>query len=134
MSEKKEHRPMTRKRAIIYFIICVLCEQVGNLFLTYTEGFTVLWASAICLVAYFFTFFFFGKALKVLNLGVSYAVWGGISVVFVGILTVTLLHGTLTKVDIIGMAVITLGIIGMDLWGVKEAPEKPEPPADTDPQ
>ena len=125
---------MTRKRAIIYFIICVLCEQIGNLFLTYTEGFTVLWASVICLIAYFITFFFFGKALKVLNLGVSYAIWGGISVVFVGILTVTLLHGTLTKVDIIGMAVITLGIIGMDLWGVKEAPEKPEQPADTYPQ
>lgn len=124
MSEKKDRKPMTRKRAIIYFIICVLCEQVGNLFLTYTEGFTVLWASAVCLVAYFFTFFFFGKALKVLNLGVSYAVWGGISVVFVGILTVTLLHGSLTKVDIIGMTVITAGIIGMDLWGVKEAPKE----------
>lgn len=113
---------MSRRRAIIYFIVCVIFEQIGNLFLTYTEGFTILWPSIACLLAYFFTFFFFGKALEVLNLGVSYAVWGGVSVVFVGILTVTLLHGTLTKVDIIGMTVITLGIIGMDLWGVKEAP------------
>ena len=123
MSKEKERRPMSRKRAIIYFIICVICEQIGNMFLTYTQGFTVLWASSICLIVYFFTFYFFGKALEVLNLGISYAIWGGVSVVFVGILTVTLLHGTLTKVDIIGMVVITLGIIGMDLWGIKEAPE-----------
>lgn len=122
MKEKKQARPMSRKKALIFFVLCVLFEQVGNLFLTYTEGFTVLWASAICLIAYFFTFWFFGRALEVLNLGVSYAIWGGISVVFVGILTVTLLHGTLTRVDIIGIAIITLGIIGMDLWGVREAP------------
>ena len=115
---------MTRRQAIFYFILCIFFEQVGNAFLSYTEGYTVLWASLVCLAAYFLTFFFFGKALKVLNLGVAYAVWGGVSVVVVGILTVTLLHGTLTKVDVIGMGIITLGVIGMDLWGIKETSEE----------
>lgn len=121
-------KPITKRRAVIYFIICVIFEQIGNLFLSYTEGFTVLLPSIACMGGYFFCFFFFGKALEVLNLGVSYAVWGGVSVVFVGILTVTLLHGRLTVVDIIGMTIITLGIIGMDLWGVREAPKESDTP------
>ena len=125
MPKKKESKPMTKRRAIIYFAICIFFEQGGNAFLTSSKGFTVLWASIVCLAAYFVTFYCFGKALKVLNLGVSYAIWGGVSVIVVGLLTVTLLHGTLTRIDVIGMVIITLGVIGMDLWGVKEAPDEP---------
>lgn len=41
----------------------------------------------------------------------------------------TVLGNKLSAVDIIGLIIITLGVIGMDLWGIKgpeEEKDKPE--------
>lgn len=125
--EDKQKKPMTKAKAHLFFLFCLIFEQLGNLIISYTKGFAVLWPSLACLLMYFLCFFFFGKSLKVLNLGVAYAIWGGVSIVFMAVISVTVLHLELTRPDIIGITIIVIGVICMDMWGVKEAPAKKEP-------
>lgn len=93
---------MKKTKAKILFLIAVLLELIGN-FLIYS-------LSAV----------FFGFSLKAINLGIAYAVWSGVGIVFLAIVSVFWFHLPLTTPDIIGLVLITTGVMGMDLFGAAE--------------
>ncbi|MDO4392863.1 MAG: multidrug efflux SMR transporter [Bacillota bacterium] len=108
---------MNKKKAKILFLIAVLFELMGNFLISYTEGFTVLLPSIACIVVYGISATLFGFSLKEINLGIAYAVWSGVGIVFLAIVSVTWFKLPLTTPDIIGLIMITVGVIGMDLFG-----------------
>lgn len=108
-------KTMTKRTAYTYFIVCMLLEQVGIVALNYCEGFTVPLPTAVCIVAFGLCYACFGKCLKVINLAVAFAVWSGVAVIFTAILSVTLIHHPLNTGDIIGLALVIIGIVGMNL-------------------
>ena len=108
---------MTKKRAYFYFVLCIFFEQLGNLTISYTEGFTKLWPSLACLVLYGICYFFFAKSLKVINLAVGFAVWSGVSIIVVACISVFMLHSNLNWADFVGMGIILIGIVGMNVKG-----------------
>ena len=116
-NEKKE---MSKRTAYIYFAICVLLEQVGNYYISFSEGYTVLYPTVMSCIALALCFFFFGKSLKVINLAIAYAVWTGVSIIFLAILSVTLLGAHLNIHDFIGMGIILVAVIVMNLKGEAE--------------
>lgn len=114
---KKE---LTRKQAYLYFAFCVLMEQFGNFALNYTDGFTNPVPTLFCVFFYALSFIFFGISLKHLNMGLAYAIWTGVSVIFLAAVSVSVFHQQLTVHDYIGLAIILVGVIGMNLWGTEE--------------
>lgn len=102
------------------FLIAILLELVGNFVISYTEGFTVLVPSIICFLLYSGSAAFFGFSLKEINLGIAYAVWSGVGIIFLAIVSVAWFKLPLTRPDIIGLIAITIGVVGMDLFGAKE--------------
>lgn len=108
---------MTKKRAYFYFVLCIFFEQLGNLSISYTEGFTKLIPSLLCILFYGICYFFFAKSLKVINLAIGYAVWAGISMIVVAGISVFLLHSSLNWADFVGMAIILIGVIGLNVKG-----------------
>ena len=52
-----------------------------------------------------------------LNLSVAYAVWSGVGIAVLTILSVVLFHQPLTIGNAVGIALITVGILIMDLCG-----------------
>ena len=73
---------MKKPKAKILFLIAVLLELIGNFLISYTEGFTVLLPSVVCFLIYSLSAVFFGFSLKEINLGIAYAVWSGVGIVF----------------------------------------------------
>lgn len=114
MSTSKE---MSKRTAYIYFILCIAFEQLGNFSIAFSEGFTVLIPSLLCIFFYGVCYFFFAKSLKVLNLAIGFAVWSGVSIIVVAGISVFILHSNLNWADFVGMAIIILGIVGMNIKG-----------------
>ena len=115
---------MKKTKAKILFLIAVLLELIGNFIISYTDGFTVLVSSVICFLIYSASAVFFGFSLKEINLGIAYAVWSGVGIIFLAIVSVAWFHLPLTKADIIGLIMIIIGVVGMDLYGSKDSPEE----------
>ena len=111
---------MKKTTAKILFLLAVLLELIGNFVISYTDGFTDPVPSVICFLIYSFSAFLFGFSLKEINLGIAYAVWSGVGIVFLAIVSVAWFHLPLTRVDIIGLIMIIIGVVGMDLFGAKE--------------
>ena len=111
---------MKKAKAKVMFLIAVILELIGNFIISYTEGFTNPGPSIICFMIYALSAVFFGFSLKELNLGIAYAVWSGVGIIFLAIVSVTWFHLPLTTVDIAGLIMITIGVVGMDLFGSKE--------------
>ena len=114
---------MRKTKAKILFLIAVVLELIGNFIISYTEGFTVLVPSIVCFLIYSASAVFFGFSLKEINLGIAYAVWYGVGIIFLAIVSVAWFHLSLKTADIIGLIMITIGVVGMDLFGAKEDPE-----------
>ena len=114
---------MRKTKAKILFLIAVVLELIGNFIISYTEGFTVPGPSIVCFLIYSASAVFFGFSLKEINLGIAYAVWSGVGIIFLAIVSVAWFHLSLKTADIIGLIMITIGVVGMDLFGAKEDPE-----------
>lgn len=108
---------MGNAKAKLQFLIAVILELIGNFVISYTEGFTNPVPSVICFLIYSLSAVFFGFSLKQINLGIAYAVWSGVGIVFLAIVSVAWFKLPLTTADIIGLIMIIIGVVGMDLFG-----------------
>ena len=115
---------MKKAKAKLFFLIAMLLELIGNFIISYTDGFTNPVPSVICFLIYSASAVFFGFCLKEINLGIAYAVWSGVGIVFLAIVSVIWFHLPLTKPDIIGLIMIIIGVVGMDLYGSKDSSEE----------
>ena len=115
---------MKKAKAKLLFLIAMLLELVGNFIISYTDGFTNPVPSVICFLIYSASAVFFGFSLKEINLGIAYAVWSGVGIIFLAIVSVAWFHLPLTKADIIGLIMIIIGVVGMDLYGSKDDQEE----------
>ena len=126
---------MKKAKAKVMFLIAVVLELIGNFVISYTEGFTNPGPSIVCFLIYSLSAVFFGFSLKEINLGIAYAVWSGVGIIFLAIVSVVWFHLPLKTADIIGLIMITIGVVGMDLFGAKEEiEEEGETEADARPQ
>lgn len=114
-SNASNKNTMSKRTAYIYFAICILLEQIGIVALNRCEGFTAPIPTIICIVMFGLSYAFFGKCLKVINLAVGFAVWSGVAVIFTAFLSVAVNHHPLNTADIIGLAMVIIGIVGMNL-------------------
>ncbi len=108
---------MTKKQAYFYFVLCIIFEQLGNLTISSSDGFTKLGPSLLCILFYGICYFFFAKSLKVINLAIGFAVWSGVSIIVVACISVFMLHSNLNWADFVGMGIILIGIVGMNVKG-----------------
>jgi small multidrug resistance pump len=67
---------------MFYLILAILMEVTGTTCVKLSEGFTRLFPSVLIFVFYGSSLGFLGLALKVVDLGVAYAVWSGVGIAF----------------------------------------------------
>lgn len=63
------------------------------------------------------------RSILTINISIAYAVWSGVGIIFLAIVSVVWFHLPLTPADIIGLIMITIGVVGMDLFGEKAEEE-----------
>lgn len=95
----------------------IILELVATTLLKYSAGFTRLYPTIGCLIAYFLCFFLFSKALNSINLGAAYATWSAVGIVVSAIISALLFGEKLNNVGIISLVLIIAGCILLNLFG-----------------
>jgi small multidrug resistance pump len=100
----------------IYLIIAVAAETVGTTALQASQQFSKLMPSIIVLFAYGFSFYMMGLTLKHMPVGIVYAIWSGLGIVFIAAIGYLVFRQSLDLPAVFGMGLIITGILVIHLF------------------
>jgi small multidrug resistance pump len=103
------------KTAIIFFF-AVLSEVTATTALKFSEGFTKLIPSVIVVVGYGASFYLLSLSLKVMPIGMAYALWSGIGIVLTVIAGIVIWREAMDWARGIGIFLIMAGILIINLF------------------
>jgi quaternary ammonium compound-resistance protein SugE len=99
----------------IHLILAGVLEIVWATTMKMSDGFSKLIPSVITIAGYIASAVFLSMALKKIPLGTAYAIWTGIGILGTSILGVVLFKEILNPAQMICIALIAAGIIGLKL-------------------
>lgn len=112
-----------KNAAWLLLVVSGLMEIVWAYTMKISHGFTVLWPSIITIVILTVSFFMLAKAVNVLGIGLSYAVFTGIGVVGTTLISIFVLDEGASPLKLISLGFLIVGILGLKLCD-KEGEEK----------
>lgn len=99
----------------IYLFLAVLAETIGTTALQASAQFTRLWPSVLVVVAYGVSFYLLALALKFMPVGVVYAIWSGLGIIFIACIGYVVFGQRLDGPAVIGLGLIIAGILVINL-------------------
>ena len=103
------------KTALILFF-AVLSEVIATTSLKFSEGFTKLVPSIIVVLGYGLSFYLLSMTLKVMPIGIAYALWSGIGITLTVLLGKLIWNESLDWARITGIILIIIGILVINLF------------------
>ncbi len=100
----------------LYLAIAIITEVAGTSALKASEEFSRLIPSIIVVLGYGASFYFMTLVLRVIPIGITYAVWSGIGIVLVAIVGLFFYKQTPDIPAIIGMGLIISGVVIIHLF------------------
>ena len=100
----------------VFLTVAIVSEVIGTSALKSSEGFSRLWPSAIVVVAYASAFYFLSLTLKIIPVGVAYAIWSGAGVALIALIAWVIYGQALDLPAIIGMLLIVAGVVVLNLF------------------
>ena len=100
----------------IYLVLAIAAETVGTSALQASQQFTRITPSIIVVVAYALSFYLLALSLKVIPVGIAYAVWSGLGIVFIAAIGYAVFGQRLDLPAVLGMAMILAGILVIHLF------------------
>lgn len=95
----------------LYLAIAIVAEVVGTSALKATEGFTRLLPSLVVVIGYGTAFYFLSLTLKVIPVGIAYAIWSGVGVALITLIGWVLFKQRLDAPALAGLALIVAGVV-----------------------
>ncbi|MEE4187375.1 MAG: SMR family transporter [Roseobacter sp.] len=99
----------------IFLTLAVLFETIGTTALQASQQFTRLGPTLVVVVAYGLAFYLLGLTLKYMPVGVVYAIWSGLGIVFIAGIGFVVFGQRLDLPAIIGLGLIIAGILVIHL-------------------
>ena len=101
----------------VFLGLAIIGEVIATTFLKFTSGErTIWWAYPIVGVGYVFAFWMLSLTLgRGVPLGIAYALWAGIGVVLVAIISWVVFHESLTWLQVVGMGLVIAGAVLLQL-------------------
>jgi small multidrug resistance pump len=103
------------KIALILFF-AILSEVIATTALKLSDGFTRLVPSLIVMAGYGISFYLLSISLKVIPIGLAYAIWSGVGIVLTVIAGMILWKESLDWARLTGILLILLGILIINLF------------------
>jgi len=100
----------------LYLIFAVAAETVGTTAIQASHQFTRFWPSVLVVVAYALSFYLLALTLRFMPVGVVYALWSGLGILFIAIIGYLVFHQKLDFAAILGMGMIVGGIAVIHLF------------------
>lgn len=91
--------------------LAILSEVIATTALKFSEGFTKLVPSLVVVAGYGLSFYLLSVTLKVMPLGVAYAIWSGVGLILTVIAGMILFRESLDWARVTGVLLIIAGII-----------------------
>ncbi|MDH1321630.1 SMR family transporter [Enterobacter bugandensis] len=102
----------------IYIIlaIAITAETLATTMMKASHGFTRLIPSVIVVLGYSISFYGLSQVVKVMNIGIAYAIWAGVGIFLVSVMSFLIYKQRLDIPALIGLACIAAGIIIIQLF------------------
>jgi len=100
----------------LYLCVAIIAEIIATSTLKATEGFTHLMPSAVAIIGYAVAFYFLSISLKIIPVGIAYAVWSGAGILLLALVGWIIYKQALDLAGIIGMVLIIAGIVVLNLF------------------
>jgi small multidrug resistance pump len=103
----------------LFLALAIATEVIATTFLKLTSGERqIWWAYPIVAVGYVLSFVMLSQTLsKGVPLGIAYAIWAGVGVVLVAVISWIVFHETLTWQQLAGMVLVVGGVVLLEAGG-----------------
>src|ERR1700692_5000107 len=98
-----------RSSAYVLLAVAIVAEVVATSALRASEGFSRLMPSVIVVICYGISFFLLSLTLKLLPVGIVYAVWSGVGIVLITLVAALLFKQIPDLPAVLGMGLIVAG-------------------------
>jgi small multidrug resistance pump len=100
----------------VYLFLAIMSEVIATASLKSTEGFTKPIPSIIVLIGYCAAFYFLSLTLDTISIGVAYAIWSGVGVATITVVSYFLYDQKIDLAGILGIGLIVAGVIVLRLF------------------
>lgn len=97
-------------------LLAISLEVLGTSMLQRSEQFTRLWPTLAMAVCYLASFYLLSVTLKVLPLGVAYAIWSAFGVALVALIGWVVFGQRLDGPAVLGLALIVTGVVIINVF------------------
>ncbi|MCR3755535.1 MAG: multidrug/betaine/choline efflux transporter EmrE [Sodalis sp. Psp] len=102
--------------AYLYLFIAIISEVIATSSLKASAGFSKLTPSIVVIVGYAISFILLSLVLKTVPVGIAYAIWSGLGIIFVSVVSYFLYGQKLDSVAIGGIILIIVGVLVINLF------------------
>lgn len=99
----------------IYLMIAIVLEVIGTISMKLSNGFSDIKFTVLTFASYMVCYVFMAWALKTIEVGVAYAIWGAVGIVIISAIGIIFLGEQMNAVKLISTALIIVGVIGLKL-------------------
>ncbi len=103
-------------RSYIFLALAIVFEIIATSFLKKSEEFSKLWPSVATVIGYAAAFYFLSITLRQIPVGITYAIWSGVGIVFITLIGVIAFKQVPDLPAIIGIALIVIGVIVINVF------------------
>jgi small multidrug resistance pump len=103
-------------KSYIFLILAIFSETIGTTALQASQQFSRLVPSIIVVIGYAVSFYLLAMALRTIPVGIAYAIWSGLGIVFIALIGLVLFNQRLDMPALLGMAMILAGILVIHLF------------------
>ena len=100
----------------LQLLLAIVFETVATSALKASDGFTRFWPGLLCAVGYSCSFYLLSLALRVVPVGIAYAIWSGVGLVLISAVAALLFKQRLDTPALIGIGLIVAGVMVLNLF------------------
>ncbi|HEY9571744.1 MAG TPA: multidrug efflux SMR transporter [Pusillimonas sp.] len=100
----------------VYLAIAIAAEIVATTALKASHGFSGLYPSVITVVGYSLAFYCLALTLRVIPVGIAYAIWSGVGIVAISLIGYVIFKQTLDAAGLLGIGLIVAGVIVLNVF------------------
>lgn len=103
-------------KSYLFLAAAILCETIGTSFLKRTEQFSKPVPTIIFIAAMAASFYLLSLALKGIPIGIAYAIWSAVGIVFISLVGYFIYKENLDLPAILGISFIIVGVVIINVF------------------
>ena len=96
--------------------LAIITEVTGSTFFFFLLSFTKLWPSLAVVVLFTIAFSLLSQVIKVIPLGIAYAIWAGVGIILTAIVGYFIFKQNLDIPAMLGIGLIVSGVLVINLF------------------